>query len=139
LQLKNVREQLGDAALEKCLAGFYFSESATTRFYALILPRNEKGLKEVCSGNGRKLIYRRAQYFRVVRPATGVSLGDISFDVSVGWGCACNASRARHQLWCAIFRVVQPATGVRPGGTFLVECVQGALVERWWLIAQCIA
>jgi hypothetical protein len=77
-----VREQLGKAAVDKCLAGFYFSESATTRFYALILPRNEKGLKEVRSNNGRKVIYKRAQYFRVVRPATGVSLGDISFDVS---------------------------------------------------------
>jgi hypothetical protein len=75
-----MREQLGDAAVDKCHAGFYYSDSATTRFYALLLPRNDKGLKAI--RHHGKVMFRRAQYFRVVRPATGVSLGDIHFDVS---------------------------------------------------------
>jgi hypothetical protein len=100
LQLKNVREQLGEAAVERCPAGFYYSESATTRFYALILPRNEKGLREVRS-RGR-VIYRHAQYFRLVRPATGVTQGDIPFDVS---GCAAIMLCKTNALTACIMRL----------------------------------
>jgi hypothetical protein len=108
LQLKNVREQLGEAAVDKCPAGFYFSESATTRFYALILPRNEKGLKEI---RYNKVVYR---YFRVVRPATGVSLGDISFEVSVGIAVVdvLMRQRLKVRVGAQYFRVVRPASGV---------------------------
>ncbi|WIA42573.1 hypothetical protein OEZ86_008551 [Tetradesmus obliquus] len=80
-ELKSVREQLGEEAVDRCMAGFYYSDSATTRHYALILPRNEKGVREYRDTRSRNKVYfKRAQYFRVVRPTTGVLASDIHFD-----------------------------------------------------------
>lgn len=39
LQLERVRKEQGDAAADKCGAGFYYNESATTRFIILALPK----------------------------------------------------------------------------------------------------
>jgi len=39
LQLERVRQEQGDAAAERCGAGFYYSESATTRHIILALPK----------------------------------------------------------------------------------------------------
>ena len=45
LQLERVRKEQGDAAAERCGAGFYYTESATTRHIILALPRAGKHLR----------------------------------------------------------------------------------------------
>ena len=74
LQLERVRAEQGDAAAERCGAGFYYSDSATTRYFSLALPRTERGMRAT---KIRGVNLMQANYFRIIRPATGVSYGDI--------------------------------------------------------------
>eukprot|EP00775_Hariotina_reticulata_P014308 gene14308-35_t len=72
-ELEIVRKQQGEAAVAKCGAGFYYSDSATTRFYCLALPRNERGTREA---KVRNTTVQRALYVRLVRPTTGFAASD---------------------------------------------------------------
>eukprot|EP00878_Enallax_costatus_P040094 GHUV01046079.1.p1 GENE.GHUV01046079.1~~GHUV01046079.1.p1 ORF type:complete len:621 (+),score=132.82 GHUV01046079.1:286-2148(+) len=79
-ELERVRAEQGDAAADRCGAGFYFSESATTRFFSLALPRTERGMREA---KIRGVNLMQANYFRIIRPATGVSYCDVHILVSL--------------------------------------------------------
>jgi hypothetical protein len=54
------------------------SDSATTRFYCLALPRNERGTRETKVKGGT---VERALYVRLVRPATGFAASDALMQV----------------------------------------------------------
>jgi hypothetical protein len=40
LQLERVRAAQGETAMQQCGAGFYFTDSATTRYVILALPKS---------------------------------------------------------------------------------------------------
>lgn len=81
LQMRTQRELLGDAVAERGFAGFYYTENAAgTRFYSLLLPKNEKGTQVVRRGRHQVTL---ASYYRVVRPDTGMSFSNINIEVRV--------------------------------------------------------
>lgn len=79
--MRTQRKQLGDAVAERGYAGFYWTENAVNhRFYSLLLPKNERGTRVVRRGRHQVTL---ANYYRVVRPDTGMSFCDVNIEVSV--------------------------------------------------------